>query len=264
MPNPHGSFIWYELLTPDADAAQHFYGGLLGWDFADSGQPGMDYRIISAGLEGIGGIMPISSSMAASGVRPIWLGYIAVDDVDAAVSAITAAGGAVHMPATDMDGVGRIAMVAGLDGAPFYVMRPVPSADNPDAVSLAFAYDKPRIGHCAWNELSSSNPETALDFFTGLFGWKQVDAMDMGPLGTYHIIGNAAGNVGAIMPKLPEMPGSAWLFYMRVPDIDAAVAAIKAGGGTLLDGPTEIPGGDYSLAAKDPGGASFGLVGARK
>ena len=38
---------------------------------------------------------------------------------------------------------------------------------------------------------------------------------------------------------------------------------IKTGGGQVLDGPHEIPGGEYSLQARDPQGAAFGLVGPR-
>ena len=31
MANQHGDFIWYELLTSDADAAARFYGAVVGW-----------------------------------------------------------------------------------------------------------------------------------------------------------------------------------------------------------------------------------------
>ena len=41
------SFIWYELLTSDPEAAATFYRAVLGWTAKDSGQPGMDYRIFS-------------------------------------------------------------------------------------------------------------------------------------------------------------------------------------------------------------------------
>jgi predicted enzyme related to lactoylglutathione lyase len=30
-----GSFIWYELMTPDANAAARFYGNVVGWKIAD-------------------------------------------------------------------------------------------------------------------------------------------------------------------------------------------------------------------------------------
>jgi predicted enzyme related to lactoylglutathione lyase len=66
------------------------------------------------------------------------------------------------------------------------------------------------------------------------------------------------------MPKTPQMPVSMWSFYIGVDDIDRAVEAVKAGGGTLFMEPMEIPGGEYSANGMDPQGAPFGLVGPRK
>ena len=87
----------------------------------------------------------------------------------------------------------------------------------------------------------------------------------MGTMGKYEFLRVAGGRflLGAVMPKMPQMPVSAWTYYFRVPDIDAAVDALKAAGGTLHMEPMEIPGGDYSLSASDPQGAAFGLVGPR-
>ena len=99
MTNKHGDFIWYELLTSNPDAAQDFYGPVLGWTFAGSGQTGMDYRIISMGPEGVGGIM---KSPDGAPMPPCWLGYIGVDDVDAKAAEIKAAGGGVHMEPQDI------------------------------------------------------------------------------------------------------------------------------------------------------------------
>lgn len=274
MANHHGDFIWYELLTADADAAGDFYGKVVGWTSSSANQPGMDYRFFSSGdgsdmADGVGGYMAITEDMAAGGARPAWVGYIAVDDVDASVAAITAAGGSIHMPAMDLDGVGRMAMVADPQGAPFYVMK-----GFSDEESLSFSYDRPRPGHCAWNELASSDPASAMAFYTRLFGWVKDGEMDMGPMGQYEFLRHAgrapegapmgAGMVGAIYPLMPEDEQSHWLFYFRVADIDAALSTIESSGGKLHQPPTEIPSGDFSLIAVDPQGAYFGLVGARK
>ncbi|MET0742379.1 MAG: VOC family protein, partial [Microvirga sp.] len=70
--------------------------------------------------------------------------------------------------------------------------------------------------------------------------------------------------IGAILRWLPLVPGAAWTFYLGVEDIDRAADAARAGGGTILQGPIEIPGGEYSLTAIDPQGAVFGLVGPRQ
>jgi predicted enzyme related to lactoylglutathione lyase len=87
--------------------------------------------------------------------------------------------------------------------------------------------------------------------------------MDMGPMGTYEFLRHGA-LIGAVMTKMPDMPVSAWAFYFRVDDIDKAVAQVKAGGGTVYNGPQEVPGGDYVINGIDPQGAHFALVGAKR
>jgi uncharacterized protein len=259
MANKHGDFIWYELMANNADAAAAFYGPLLGWSVGN--QP--EYREIQAGDgEGVGGILALTPEMTSGGARPAWVGYIAVDDVDASVATIEAAGGRTYMPARDMAAIGRFAMVADPQGVPFYVMRPTPPADRPDAVSTAFAAEAPAEGHCAWNELSTTDPEAAMAFYNTAFGWVKDGEMEMGPLGKYEFLRHGF-MLGAVMPKMPQQPAPAWTYYFRVPDIDAAVATIKESGGQILRGPDEIPGGEFSLNAMDPQGAAFGLVGKR-
>jgi uncharacterized protein len=262
MANQHGDFIWYELMTPDAAAAMAFYGVVVGWSFGNS----EEYREIKASDgEFVGGILQLSPEMLAGGAHPGWYGYLTVDDVDATLASITAAGGQVFMPARDMAGVGRIAMVADPQGAPFYVMRPTPPADNPDGFSTAFAAYGPKAGHCAWNELATTDPEAAKAFYGAQFGWTKDGEMEMGPLGRYEFLKVSGGRfaLGAVMPKMPGMPVSLWTYYFRVPNIDAAVEMIKAHGGTILQEPMEIPGGDFSMNAMDPQGAPFALVGGR-
>ncbi len=258
MPNKHGDFIWYELLTSDADAAQRFYGDVVGWTYADSGNSAVDYRIGSAGEHGVCGLMAITPEMAEHGARPTWLGYIAVDDVDRCVESVEHGGGKTLMPAMDMPDVGRIAMVTDPQGAPFYVMKP-----SGEGESLAFAYDCPRTGHCAWNELITSDQAEAWHFYGVRFGWVKDGEMDMGAMGTYDFIRHGSV-LGAMMTGTPEMGPPHWNQYFRVPDIDAAVEAIGAGGGQVINGPMEIPGGDFALNGIDPQGAHFGLVGSRK
>lgn len=263
MTNKHGDFIWYELLTSDADAAQNFYGSLLGWDFADSGQADIDYRQISMKGEGVGGVMPLTPEMTANGAQPGWLGYITVEDVDRMAEAISSAGGSIHMPPQDIDGVGRFALVADPQGATFYVMKPTPPADKLDAASLAFAATEPMVGHCAWNELATSDTAAALNFYHDLFGWEKDGEMDMGPMGAYHFLRHGF-MIGAMMDKPDAMPVSAWTYYFRVANIDNAAKTITTKGGQITLEPTEIPGDEFQLNAIDPQGAAFALVGARK
>src|SRR5689334_709682 len=115
-------FIWYELLTTDADAAQRFYADVVGWSVAPSGQTGMDYRVLTA-PDGatVGALMQLTEAMLKGGARPVWLGYISVSDVDAEVKAVEQLGGRTQMPPTTIEHVGRLAMITDPQGAPFYV-----------------------------------------------------------------------------------------------------------------------------------------------
>jgi predicted enzyme related to lactoylglutathione lyase/uncharacterized protein YbaA (DUF1428 family) len=255
--NKPGDYIWYELITSDAEAAQKFYASVLGWTFFDSGQAAMDYRIINAGENSIGGVIPITKDMADQGAQPIWLGYIAVDDVDATVAEIKKRGGSEQMPAMDIPMVGRIAMVADPQGAPFYVMKP-----KGQGKSLAFSDDRPRPGHCAWNELQTPDQPAAWNFYSELFGWRKDGEMSMGPMGSYEFIRHGS-MIGAMMSNSATGGPPRWTQYFRVEDIDKAKTTVEAQGGTVVQGPDEIPGGEFSMNCIDPQGAAFGVVGRR-
>ena len=254
-PNPHGSFIWYELLTADPDAAADFYGEVLGWTAASAGQPGVDYRIFSADGTQVAGHMKLPDGAAEMGMRPGWLGYIGVDDVDDSVAAIAAEGGKVHMPAMDMQGVGRMALVADPQGVPFYVMR-----GESEEASTSFA--PMEAGRCNWNELSTPDQDGALAFYTGRFGWEKGELMPMGEMGGYQFINHGGGMIGAIMTSPPGRPAG-WNFAFGVPSADAAAERIRAAGGIVHQGPIEVPGGDWAVMASDPQGAAFMAVGPR-
>lgn len=259
MANQHGDFIWYELMTTDATAAQAFYGAVVGWSFELAEEGGKDYRQFSMNNTHVGGLLPLTPQMTENGAQPCWMGYIGVSDVDAAAANIERAGGSIHMEPQDIPNVGRFAFVADPQGVMFYIMK-----GASDGTSTSFAATEPMVGHCAWNELATTDPDAAVEFYTGQFGWRQEGDMDMGPMGTYQFLHHGSGMIGAVMARPTEMPVSAWSYYFRVPDIDAAVVAIKAQGGVILQEPTEIPGGDFSMSGMDPQGAAFALVGARK
>ena len=255
MANSTGTPIWYELLTPDPDAAQAFYSGVVGWTVARGDYPGIDYRIISApdGTR-VAGLMKQPEEMKAG---PSWLTYLAVEDVDASVEAVEKAGGAVHMPARTLESVGRMAMVADPQGAAFYLMR-----GASDQESHAFAPAK--VGHCVWNELVTRDQDAALGFYGAIFGWRKEGAMPMGAMGDYSFIHHGELPIGAMMNAQDAGSRPAWNFAFQVADIDAAKAAVEACGGTVRQGPMEIPGGDWLIMATDPQGAKVMFVASGK
>ena len=258
-PNPAGDYIWYELITPDPEGAKRFYDSVVGWNIGEGAAEYQGYRMINTADGGMaGGVLPLTPEMQQHGARPTWLGYIFVADVDQAVASIEGAGGKALMPATDIPGVGRIAMVADPQGAPFYVMKPIPPEGRENEPSDVFSPDK--VGRCGWNELATRDPNGALDFYTSQFGWTKGDTMPLGDIGDYQFITHHGLMLGAIMTAAPDRP-TRWRFYFRVANVDDAKGAVEAGGGTVLHGPQEVPGGDRILIGTDPQGAEFALVG---
>ena len=257
MPNRHGDFIWYELMTSDVDAALGFYGAVIGWRSRSfDGTPG-GYRVFSAGQADVAGAMAIPAEGAGSGGRSGWLGHVGVDDVDAAAADAVADGGTQHVPPTDIPGVGRFALLADPQGAMFYVMR-----GAMDEISTAFA--PAETGHCHWNELATGDPAAALAFYRDRFGWEPGDALPMGDMGEYRFITHHGDMLGAVMRRRPDGPPPMWTFYFGVADIDAAAATVAGKGGAIHYGPEEVPGGVHIVVASDPQGALFGLVGPRR
>ena len=219
-----GSNVWYELMTTDPDAAMAFYGSVVGWTIGDPiPGGGQDYRMIGRSDGGFaGGVLGLTGEMQQHGARPIWLGYIGVDNVDATVSKIEAKDGQIRMAPFDIP-QGRIALVADPQGNPFYVMRPVPPEGQPDAQSDVFsATAEQRIG---WNELTTPDPDAAREFYGDLFGWTSDDFMPMGELGEYRFFAHADTTIGAVCKPMPG-GSSRWRYYIRVPSISASIDAV--------------------------------------
>ncbi len=257
MSDAHGKFCWYELMTTDADAAARFYTAVVGWAAVDSGMTGHRYTLLQVAGQSVGGLMALPPEAAAGGARPGWVGYVAVDDVDAHAVRLTQAGGQVCKPAEDIPGVGRFAVVADPHGAVFCLFKDAAGGDMPAPAAPGTP------GRVGWHELHAGALAAEWPFYESLFGWKKTDALDMGPMGVYQLWDNGR-NQGGMMTKSAEMPASAWLYYVNTDAADAAVARIEAGGGRVLMGPQEVPGGSWIVQALDPQGAHFALVAPRR
>ena len=262
-PGTQGQPIWYELMTPDPGGVAPFYRATLGWDIPAEGMPnpnGSEYRMIGrADGNHAGGVLTLSSTMTEGGAKPGWLPYFYVNDVDAAAAKVWELGGQVHMAPSTIDGVGRIAMVADGQGAPFYLMKPTPPAGQPDAKSDVFQPKSP--GHCVWNELETTDEPAATAFYTALFGWNAERTMPMGDKGDYRFVEVDGEQIGAINPWMADYMTVGWLPYFGVADIEAAKAAAESSGGTVTHDIHEVPSGDFIFTATDPAGAPLGFAG---
>jgi len=254
-----GSFIWYELMTTDPAGAKDFYDAVVGWNVEAQSNFPNGYRMIGrSDGKFAGGVLPLNDEMQQHGARPTWLGYIYVDDVDASVVAIEKTGGKTYLQPFDIPNVGRVAMVTDPQGAPFYIMKPIPPANDPNAKSDVFsATEQQRVG---WNELSTSDPAAARGFYTEQFGWDDKEFMDMGEMGEYRFLDHGGTRIGALCGVMPGGQPK-WRYYFRVPSIGAAKSTAEQHGGTIHMGPHQVPTGDYIIIGSDPQGAEFALVG---
>lgn len=112
----HGSFVWNELNSWDPEAAKRFYSAALGWSFDPMPMPTGTYWIAKMDGERVGGIFPLRSP-EFDGIPSHWFTYVEVDDVDARIKDVEAAGGRIIRPPFDVPGVGRIAIVMDAEGA---------------------------------------------------------------------------------------------------------------------------------------------------
>jgi predicted enzyme related to lactoylglutathione lyase len=257
---PHqGSNVWYELMTTDPDGAAVFYGAVVpGWAIGQPIGGEQDYRMIGRGDGGFaGGVLGLSESDCAEGARPMWLGYIGVDDVDATVAEIVKRNGKSIMPAFDIP-QGRIAMVADPQCNPFYVMKPIPPEGKAERYSDVFSPTAEQ--RVSWNELTTADPAAARQFYGELFGWTSDEFMPMGELGEYRFFAHGGTTIGALCPPGPN-GASGWRYYIRVPSISKAVEAVKTSGGKVTLEPMEVPTGDHIIIGIDPQAAEFALVG---
>ncbi len=124
-----GAFCWNELNVPDIKAAMKFYEDTLGWTFAKSELVKDDghgsYWIASANGRMVAGVTDMGRRENPD-MPPHWLGYIAVENIDARVAKAEKLGAKVMLPPSDIPMVGRIAILIEPAGAAIGWMTPAP------------------------------------------------------------------------------------------------------------------------------------------
>ncbi|MFE1799750.1 VOC family protein [Streptomyces sp. NPDC059517] len=126
-----GSLCWVELYTPDIAAAAAFYHSVLGMETSAMPFPGGVYTCVNPSEGGedamFGGVVPLADDPAEQEAGAYWLPYFEVEDTDAVLAKARGLGGTVRMPATSVEGVGRIGKLADPYGARFAVIKSEPA-----------------------------------------------------------------------------------------------------------------------------------------
>src|SRR5687767_13269570 len=241
-----GLFVWHEVGTTDQRAGEEFYSTIAGWK-AESWSQNPSYKIFSARREPKAGLYLITDLPNMLTPPPHWLSYIGTPDVDATVRQAVELGGKVVVPAYNVPSVGRMAHLQDPQGALFAVSSQEERSH----------YAEPELGDFSWHELLTTNWHTAFDFYAKLFGWEKMETMDMGPQGTYQIFGTGGHQLGGMFNPGPQRGGPLWIPYVMVADARRTAEIAKELGATIVQAPSEVPGGDWVFTGVDGQGAIF-------
>ncbi len=242
-----GLFVWHEVGTTDLKAGEDFYSKVAGWK-AESWSQNPSYKLFVARRESKAGLYLITDMPNTLTPPKSWLSYIGTPDVDATVRQAVELGGKVIVSSYNVPTLGRMAHLQDPQGAMFAV----------SSQEKRSGYQDPQLGDFSWHELLTTNLQTAFDFYAKLFGWEKMEAMDMGPQGTYQIFGTAGHQLGGIFNPGPIPPGGPmWIPYVMVADARRTAELAKTQGATIAHGPAEVPGGDWVFTGIDPKGAMF-------
>ncbi len=132
--------VHFEIHAEDMARAQKFYHDVFGWEMIGMGGEYGDYVVLKSGpgpdelggkpiaMKDIGingGMMKANAPRPPKGVGPnAYVCIIGVDDVDAMLKNVIAAGGSEHMAAMDVPNVGRLAYCGDTEGNIFGIIKP--------------------------------------------------------------------------------------------------------------------------------------------
>lgn len=256
---PHGSLCWADLMPADQDRAIAFYSGLFGWTIEKGGEQLAGYAQAHLGV-------PTQASAVAGIFAPMggppppaWMIYLATADIDATLASASEHGGTVVLPAHDVPGSGRFAIVTEPHGAVFGLWQATGHTGfGTFGVPGAFC----------WAEFYSPDAAATGAFFSAILGL-EAQPMD-GPPGFIYLqmavptnpegrriqFGVMQFGEGTSLPAdMPPMASG----YVAVDDVDAHIERAIELGGTLTM-PAMDSGFGRMATITDTEGASLMLI----
>ena len=234
-----------DLSTTDTDGAKAFYTALFGWDTEDNPLPGGGvYTILRKNGKRVAALYT-----AQEGQPPAWNSFVTVESADAAAASAAEHGGTVEMEPFEVMDVGRMAVIQDPTGAFLAVWEPRESIG-------AELVNEP--GSLTINQLNTSDPERAQEFYSGAFGWR-FEAVAVGEMPYWGIYNGDRLNGGMMpLPREGDMP-SHWLAYFVSESVDDDAVRVAELGGRVIVPVLPIPSGGRLLVAADAQGAVFAL-----
>jgi predicted enzyme related to lactoylglutathione lyase len=241
-----GRFVWFEYVSKDAPKAQGFFGELFGWSTKNIPMPDGAYTMIAA-PDGttIGGY----SATPADAPAASWLPYLLVPSAADIAARVKSLGGSIMKEPFKVGDFATMAIVNDPLGATLALWQPT----KPEEPA------KPAVGHFVWNELTSKTPEASVKFYSQIGGFTS-SKMDMGEMGTYHLLESGGQSRAGIMaPQMPEAP-HAWLPYVQIASADQTADKAKRLGATVVVPPTDIPNVGRFAIFVDTQGSATGIL----
>ena len=195
MADAPGRFVWYELMTPDVEAAKVFYADVVGWGTTNALMPGSAYSFFTTGEKRICGLLELPAGARAGGAIPFWIGFIEVDDVDAAADRVWELGGTVYVPPKDIPGRRRFSVFADRQQATVGLLKWLKVRREPSPEPGA-------PGGVGWHELLAVDREAAWSFYSRLLEWRKEGAI-AGPMGLYQPFSAGGQTIGAMVTSRP-------------------------------------------------------------
>jgi predicted enzyme related to lactoylglutathione lyase len=256
-----GTITSVDLTVSKADEVRDFYERVIGWTHSDVEMGDYsDYMMIAPDGQPTGGICFKQGVNAA--LPSVWMVYFLVDDVNASMQTVERLGGKVlvrpeptasYLYAVIQDPAGATCALFQMDEATKEYMAP-------HLEKAAETATQP--GKRAWVDLTVEDAEGVRDFYQQVLGWTPQEVPMEGKGGNYNDYnmcdtdGNPVVGICHKQGGNQDIP-SQWMAYFVVPDVDASVKAVEAGGGKVLT--SHNMGSSRMAIIQDPAGAVCSL-----
>jgi predicted enzyme related to lactoylglutathione lyase len=246
-----GQVIWHDLETTDLPRAEAFYKALFGWQMREYRTAANLYVVAVNAGRPVAGML--RRAVHEDEEKPsLWLPFISVGDVDAAVSLAHRHAGLVVADPQDRPERGRQALIRDPDGLAL-ALEHSSSGDPGEGEASA--------GDWTWTSLFARDPAAAAVFFQQALGYRIQGAPSSS--GFERILLNSGDRARLSINPLPSPSwpqAGAWVGFLRVADLaDAVARAQSLGGRVIVTAQPDSQGAQTAILA-DPTGALFGVM----
>ena len=246
-----GKLIWADLYTKNPTDEIQFYTSLFGWKAESIGRPsGASYTVLSNDGQPVAGVVRRDPPRGDTG-QGRWVSYLSVSDVAQTITVATGLGGKVVHPARLLPSRGTEALLTDSEGSLIGVIHS--STGDLDE-------SEPDKGAWAWAHLSARDPASSAQFYHAVFGHEAVPDTREGRTDSFLL--NSQGYTRASIGPIPNRPEAQpeWLGFIRVGNLDDAIAKATALGARVLLAPKSTEPGSRLAILADPADVAIGLV----